>query len=51
MASLMKKVKKKTKDKIIHSAFSLGHDILTAIEEQMVEAEEEEDHGTPTGEV
>jgi hypothetical protein len=35
MASLMKKVKKKTQIRIIHSAFGLGHEILTAIEEQM----------------
>lgn len=49
MASIVKKLKKGTKDKIIHSAFQLGHSILDALEEQMVTEENTEtnNNGTP----
>lgn len=43
MAGVIKKLKKGTKDKIIHSAFELGHSILDALEEQMVAAEDDKD--------
>jgi hypothetical protein len=49
MASLMRKLKKGTKDKIIHSTFDLGRSILDALEEQMTEdtTEEKKDEQQP----
>lgn len=40
MASIFSKITKATKKKIIHSTFNLGHDILTAIEEELVGEEQ-----------
>jgi hypothetical protein len=47
LAGIVKKIKKATRDKIVHSAFELGHSILTALEEQIVEVPEEKNDGKP----
>jgi hypothetical protein len=36
MASIIGKLKKETKNKIIHSTFELGRSVLDALEEQMI---------------
>jgi hypothetical protein len=40
----MGKLKKETKNKIIHSTFELGRSVLDALEEQMISEPEEKDN-------
>jgi hypothetical protein len=43
LASIIGKLKRETKNKIIHSTFELGRSVLDALEEQMITEDEQKD--------
>jgi hypothetical protein len=43
LASIIGKLKRETKNKIIHSTFELGRSVLDALEEQMITEDEPKD--------